>query len=58
MWLLLIGISCSRFGLWGFDLAVSQIMQETVDPTKAGSINATQESMLYVIHYSTNCCDK
>lgn len=47
-WLLLGGIASSRFGLWGFDLAVSQIMQETVTAVKVGSINATQESMLYV----------
>ncbi len=53
IFILVFGIACSRFGLWGFDLAVTQIMQETVDPTKTGAINATQESLLNVMYLAS-----
>jgi iron-regulated transporter 1 len=35
----------SRFGLWSFDLCQTQLMQRSVDPKDAGSINGAQESL-------------
>ncbi|KAJ3157637.1 hypothetical protein HDU89_000013 [Geranomyces variabilis] len=39
------GTILSRFGLWAFDLAQMQMMQESVDPAESGVINGQQASM-------------
>ncbi|KAI9009761.1 Ferroporti-1 [Gaertneriomyces semiglobifer] len=39
------GTAASRFGLWIFDMAQMQIMQERVDSAEAGFINGMQYSM-------------
>jgi len=36
-------IAISRFGLWVFDLSVSQIIQEWVDQSELGRVSATQQ---------------
>ncbi|KAJ3222552.1 hypothetical protein HK099_002184 [Clydaea vesicula] len=41
-WLLMIGVSLSRFGLWTFDLCETQILQEQVDNSIAGLISGNQ----------------
>jgi len=38
-------LAISRFGLWGFDLAVSQILQEQVDSSVIGTVNGVQGSI-------------
>ncbi|GMH45689.1 hypothetical protein BSKO_13652 [Bryopsis sp. KO-2023] len=43
MHLLVWGLIISRFGLWTFDLTVSQTMQMTVDSTKLGSVGGVQK---------------
>jgi iron-regulated transporter 1 len=43
--LLVVGLILSRFGLWGFDLAVNQILQETVSSANLGSVNGVQGSL-------------
>jgi iron-regulated transporter 1 len=43
--LLVLGLVLSRFGLWGFDLAVNQIIQETVSSTNLGAVNGVQGSL-------------
>jgi iron-regulated transporter 1 len=48
MILIFICICSSRFGLWGADLAIMQIMQEGVDPSQAGQINSAQEALTNV----------
>ncbi|MFY7895617.1 MAG: hypothetical protein ACOVP8_05245, partial [Phycisphaerales bacterium] len=48
--LLFSGISASRFGLWGFDLAESQIMQESVHPKIGGALGATEQSLCNVFY--------
>jgi len=45
MRLLIFGLILSRFGLWGFDLAVNQIIQETVPPVNLGAVNGVQGSL-------------
>ena len=42
--LLVGGLVFSRFGLWGFDLAVNQIMQETIEDRSLGSVTGVQGS--------------
>ena len=44
--LVFISICSSRFGLWGFDLAQTQMMQELVDKSEVGKVNGAQELML------------
>lgn len=41
-WLLIAGVITSRFGLWLFDLSVSQIMQETVPEHERGVVGGVQ----------------
>jgi iron-regulated transporter 1 len=41
-------LAASRFGLWGFDLAQTQLMQQLVDPAHAGIINSTQETVVNI----------
>jgi len=43
--LLLLGVVTSRLGLWMFDLAVSQMLQERVPLTILATVNGTQSSM-------------
>ena len=38
-------LALSRFGLWGFDLSVSQIMQEQVPADVIGTVNGVQGSL-------------
>jgi len=38
------GLALSRAGLWGFDLAASQALQERVPPDELGAINGVQSS--------------
>lgn len=45
MRLLILGLILSRFGLWGFDLAVNQILQETVPSVNLGAVNGVQGSL-------------
>lgn len=47
--ILFVFLCASRFGLWSFDLAETQIMQSRVDPAEAGAINGAQEAAI-------NCC--
>ena len=42
---LLLGLVFSRFGLWGFDLAVNQILQETVPSASLGTVTGVQGSL-------------
>ena len=42
---LVAGLVLSRFGLWGFDLAVNQIIQETVEIGQIGVISGAQGSL-------------
>jgi iron-regulated transporter 1 len=40
------GVGVSRLGLWGFDLAVSQMLQEQIDPPSArGAVMGVQKSL-------------
>lgn len=52
---LVIGLVVSRFGLWLFDLSISQTIQTTVDPDILGSISGAQkfhENLFSVILYA------
>jgi solute carrier family 40 (iron-regulated transporter), member 1 len=44
MVVLFICICSSRVGLWGFDLVVTQLMQEEVKSEEAGAVNGAQEA--------------
>jgi solute carrier family 40 (iron-regulated transporter), member 1 len=39
------GLVLSRFGLWTFDLAANQVVQETVAPGSLGTVNGVQSSL-------------
>jgi iron-regulated transporter 1 len=43
--LLIAGVITSRVGLWMFDLAVTQMLQEDVDNDVIGIVNGVQQSM-------------
>jgi len=43
--LLVVGLVLSRFGLWTFDLAANQLIQETVHVDKLGRVNGVQSSL-------------
>jgi iron-regulated transporter 1 len=45
---MIIGMSLSRIGLWGFDLSQTQIMQENVEPSKIGTIYGCQYTLCSV----------
>ena len=45
----------SRFGLWGFDLCQTQLMQESVDPEYAGRVNGAQETLVNVCYLAGFC---
>ncbi|KAI3430443.1 hypothetical protein D9Q98_005038 [Chlorella vulgaris] len=42
---LVCGLVLSRFGLWSFDLAVTQLMQETCQHASLGAVNGVQGSV-------------
>jgi iron-regulated transporter 1 len=39
------GLVLSRFGLWSFDLAANQLIQETADASRLGQVTGVQNSM-------------
>ena len=43
-------LALSRFGLWGFDLSVTQIMQEQVPQEVIGTVNGVQSSICEMFH--------
>ncbi|XP_024530978.1 solute carrier family 40 member 1 isoform X1 [Selaginella moellendorffii] len=43
--LLIVGIIASRFGLWSFDLAVTQLMQSSVPESERGVVGGVQNSL-------------
>ena len=43
-----ITICASRFGLWGFDLAQVQMMQDLVEHSQAGVINGAQDTVVNI----------
>ena len=45
MVLLMTGIILARIGLWGFDLTITQIIQESVDESERGIFNGVQTSL-------------
>jgi len=43
LWIIVVSVIASRFGLWGFDLCVTQMLQERIEPEeKIGEVNGTQ----------------
>jgi len=42
---LVAGLILSRFGLWAFDLAVNQMIQETAEPEALGAVMGVQGSL-------------
>jgi iron-regulated transporter 1 len=45
MYALVWGLVLSRFGLWSFDLAANQLIQESADPAALGTINGVQGAL-------------
>lgn len=45
MYALVWGLVLSRFGLWTYDLAANQLIQETVDPATLGTVSGVQGSL-------------
>ncbi|KAK9815567.1 hypothetical protein WJX72_006024 [[Myrmecia] bisecta] len=43
--ILVAGVAASRFGLWTFDLALTQMLQEWVDQDQLGAVNGVQSSL-------------
>ncbi|KAL2633833.1 hypothetical protein R1flu_005312 [Riccia fluitans] len=43
--MLIIGVAASRFGLWMFDLSVTQLMQDSVPEEKRGVVGGVQNSL-------------
>ncbi|BFI31265.1 solute carrier family 40 (iron-regulated transporter), member 1 [Marchantia polymorpha subsp. ruderalis] len=43
--MLIIGVAASRFGLWMFDLSVTQLMQDSVPEHKRGVVGGVQNSL-------------
>eukprot|EP00455_Lapot_gusevi_P007360 TRINITY_DN13149_c0_g1_i2.p1 TRINITY_DN13149_c0_g1~~TRINITY_DN13149_c0_g1_i2.p1 ORF type:complete len:461 (+),score=65.56 TRINITY_DN13149_c0_g1_i2:53-1435(+) len=48
--LIFVCICASRFGLWGFDMAETQLMQEEVALEEAGKINGAQDALMNVCY--------
>lgn len=42
---LVAGVACSRLGLWGFDLSVQFLIQDSVPPASRGSFSAIEMSL-------------
>ena len=53
--LLFAGLSLSRFGLWGFDLVETQLLQEGVEESAVGAVNGMQESLMNVCFMLSFC---
>jgi solute carrier family 40 (iron-regulated transporter), member 1 len=49
VWIICGGIILSRCGLWGFDMAEQQIMQERVDKHESGAIGGTESALVNVM---------
>jgi iron-regulated transporter 1 len=45
LWLLVIGVCCSRIGLWAFDLTITQYMQEHIPEGIRGAVGGVQQSL-------------
>lgn len=45
LWLLVIGVCCSRIGLWSFDLTITQYMQQTIPENIRGQIGGVQSGL-------------
>ncbi len=46
LWIIVASVIVSRFGLWGFDLCVTQLLQERIEPPeKIGQVNGTQVAL-------------
>lgn len=45
VYMFLMSIVISRFGLWGFDLAERQIMQESIEESLRGSVNGVENAL-------------
>jgi iron-regulated transporter 1 len=45
LWLLVIGVCCSRIGLWAFDLTITQYMQQEIPENIRGVIGGVQKSL-------------
>ena len=56
---LVVFVCCSRFGLWTFDMSVTQMIQERVPGDRIGRFNTTQESLSkafeMVVFFLTMC---
>ena len=53
---LVLGIAASRFGLWMFDLAVTQLIQEEVAPDVLGMAELALLFFVWEASASVNCC--
>lgn len=53
LWLLVIGVCCSRIGLWAFDLTVTQYMQQQIPEKIRGLIGGVQKSLNSFFDLST-----
>ncbi len=45
LWLLVVGVCCSRIGLWAFDLTITQYMQQEIPENIRGVIGGVQKSL-------------
>lgn len=46
LWIIIVSVIVSRFGLWGFDLCVTQLLQERIEPLeKIGEVNGVQVAL-------------
>ena len=46
LWIIVVSVIVSRFGLWGFDLCVTELLQERIEPPeKIGQVNGTQVAL-------------
>lgn len=53
---LLVGLIASRFGLWLFDLAVSQMLQEWIPEDELGRLPCAASKACGCIHVQELCC--
>jgi iron-regulated transporter 1 len=53
LWLLVIGVCCSRIGLWAFDLTITQYMQQQTPEKVRGLIGGVQKSLNSFFELST-----
>merc|ERR1719198_813707 len=45
LWMLVIGVTFSRVGLWSFDMSINNMTQELVPESVRGVVGGTQESL-------------